>query len=96
MRKKKDDSKPATKGDLKKFSTKDDLKKSEERMHQIIKSELQKNDRSDEVMRHFDVRLEEIRHDLKGANKDQIEVLKDHDQDHQRRIVRLEHATGVA
>ena len=38
--------------------------------------------------RHFDVVVEDIRHDLEGANKDEIEVTKD-------RVTRLEKHTGL-
>jgi hypothetical protein len=40
------------------------------------------------VKHHFDLAVETIRHDLKGANKDRIA-------DHEDRIVRLERHTGV-
>jgi len=41
-----------------------------------------------DVTRHFDVAVESIRHDLLGANRDEIETLKD-------RVGRLEHHTGL-
>lgn len=41
-----------------------------------------------EIKRHFDVTVETIRHDLLGANHDDIEVIKD-------RVARLEHHTGL-
>lgn len=41
-----------------------------------------------EVKRHFDVTVEKIRHDLQGANKDQIENLED-------RLDRLEKHAGL-
>jgi hypothetical protein len=40
------------------------------------------------VMRHFDLTVETIRHDLLGANKDKIE-------NHEDRIRRLERHTGL-
>lgn len=42
----------------------------------------------DRIKRHFDLTVEAIRHDLLGANRDEIETLKD-------RIVRLERHTGL-
>jgi hypothetical protein len=49
----------------------------------------------DEIIRHFDVVAENIRHDLEGANKDEIEVLKDGKTDHEQRIVNLEQLAGM-
>ncbi len=49
-----------------------------------------------EIIRHFDVTVEKIRHDLHGANRDEIEVLKDSKADHEQRIVHLEKHAGVA
>jgi hypothetical protein len=43
----------------------------------------------DEIKRHFDLKVETIRHDLLGANKDRIE-------NHEHRITRLERRTGAA
>jgi hypothetical protein len=40
------------------------------------------------IMRYFDVAVEAIRHDLEGANKDGIELIKDD-------IVRLKRHTGL-
>lgn len=42
----------------------------------------------DELKEHFDVALENVRHDLIGANKDRIE-------DHEHRLKRLETQTGL-
>ncbi len=51
----------------------------------------------EETRRHFDVVAEDIRHDLLGANKDEIEGLKQSRTDHGQRIARLErHSFGVA
>jgi len=41
-----------------------------------------------EIMRHFDVVAEQLRHDALGANRDDIEIVKD-------RVTRLEHYTGL-
>ncbi len=49
----------------------------------------------DEIMRHFDVVAENIRHDLLGAKSDEIELLKDTHHDHERRIRRLERSAGL-
>ena len=49
----------------------------------------------EDVMRHFDLTVETIRHDLLGANRDDIGVLKDAKNDHEKRIRKLERATGT-
>ena len=89
-----DDDAPATKGDLKQMATKDDLKK------MATKDDLKKirgemSSMKDEILRHFDVVAEDIRHDLQGANRDEIEVLKDGKTDHEQRIVHLEQVAGM-
>ena len=43
----------------------------------------------EEIKRHFDVVVEDIRHDLQGANRDEIESTKD-------RVTRLEQRAGIA
>ncbi len=42
----------------------------------------------DEIMQHFDVVAENIRHDALGANRDEVERLKD-------RVTRLEEVVGT-
>jgi hypothetical protein len=42
----------------------------------------------DEILRHFDLVVETIRHDLLGANRDEIESVKD-------RVGRLKRHTGL-
>lgn len=74
------DSRPATKGDV------DLLRQEFEQKLDTVK---------EEIMRHFDVVVETIRHDLLGANRDDIELLKDGRTDHERRIRRLERSTGI-
>lgn len=71
---------PATKNDL-----------------EVTKSELraEMKQMKDEIIRHFDVALEQMRHDLAGANQDEIETLKDGKVDHENRIVRLEQTVGL-
>jgi KaiC/GvpD/RAD55 family RecA-like ATPase len=81
-----------TKGDPSAPATKADI--------QLIMAELGKlydaNQRwKNEMKEHFDLTVENIRHDLEGANRDQIDVLKDRSTDHQRRIVRLEKLAGL-
>ena len=49
----------------------------------------------DEIIRHFDVTVENIRHDLEGANKDDIELLKDAKNRRAERIQRLERHVGI-
>ena len=51
----------------------------------------------DSIKRHFDVRVEDIRHDLLGASKDRLEAHQDRLNDHGERIERLErHAEPIA
>ncbi|MBI3331406.1 hypothetical protein HYZ99_00415 [Candidatus Peregrinibacteria bacterium] len=68
-----DDNAKATKGDIR--SVRQEMR--------ALKTEI-----VEELKRHFDVTVETIRHDLLGANKDDIEVLKD-------RVTRLEDHTGL-
>jgi len=49
----------------------------------------------DETLRHFDTTVETMRHDLQGASRDQIELLKDKKTDHETRITRLEQYVGL-
>lgn len=44
----------------------------------------------DEIMDHFEVVLENYRHDLAGANKDEITTLQHRSTDHEVRIQKLE------
>jgi len=48
-----------------------------------------------EIKRHFDVVIEDLRHDLIGARNDEVEVLKDSRKDHERRIRHLEKNAGL-
>ena len=73
-------SKPATKNDLDKLEKKLNLK-----------IEAFKN----EIIRHFDVVLEQIRHDAMGANRDETELIKDKQSNHEIRIKRLERRAGL-
>jgi hypothetical protein len=68
---------PATKGDFQALETR--MTKSFDGKLDYLK---------DEILRHFDVTVEAIRHDLEGANKDTIETIKDD-------IVRLKRHTGL-
>ena len=49
----------------------------------------------DEMKKHFDLAVEIIRHDLKTAGRDEIEMLKDQLKDDRRRIGRLEVQCGL-
>jgi len=50
---------------------------------------------TDDLKIHFDVAVENIRHDLLAANKEEIESLKDRSGQHHRRIERLEMQAGI-
>jgi predicted metal-dependent hydrolase len=50
----------------------------------------------DEIIEHFDVAVETIRHEMKAAHHDSIEMLRDQSDDHAKRIERLERHAGLA
>jgi hypothetical protein len=64
-------------------ATQQDLRSLEQRL--LKASAQQKQD----ILRHFDVAVEAIRHDLLGVNADRIELLHD-------RITRVEQHVGLA
>lgn len=49
----------------------------------------------EEVKEHFDVVVEQLRHDLLGASKDKVELHEDRLADHARRLTRLERRAGL-
>ena len=67
-----------------KSDLRDDLKK----LKADVRVDMKKQ--KDETIHHFYVVLEDIRHDLQGANKDEIEVMKDKINNHEQRIGELE------
>jgi len=82
-----DDNAPATKKDLRllKSEISSKIDGFDSRMDRLDK----KMDQfKDEILRHFDLTAENIRHDLAGANRDEIEMVKD-------RVTRLERHTGL-
>ncbi|MDD5041932.1 MAG: hypothetical protein PHX87_06160 [Candidatus Peribacteraceae bacterium] len=83
----------ATKRELKALATKRDLKalaSKRELKDLVTRREMQKEMQHmrDEILRHFDLTVETIRHDLTGANRDEMETIKD-------RVTRLERHTGL-
>lgn len=50
----------------------------------------------DEVMEHFDLVAENIREDFRGANREEIEVMKDMQKRDGKRITVLEQTVGLA
>jgi len=48
-----------------------------------------------EIIDHFDLLIENIRHDLTSANREEIELLKDARANHETRIGALERAVGL-
>lgn len=68
-----DDDAPATKRDL------NDLRKE-------LKTDM--GEMKEEILRHFDVVAEDLRHDVMGANRDEVELIKD-------RVTKLERHTGL-
>jgi uncharacterized membrane-anchored protein YhcB (DUF1043 family) len=98
----KHDTTPPTKGDLSELEAKlmrrMDAQKTEIMGHmEAQKTEILRHMAADkeETMRHFDVVAENLFHDLAGAHRDEIQVLKDRKDDHERRIRRLERAVGT-
>jgi len=49
-----------------------------------------------ELKDHFDLVAENIRHDFRAANREEIEVLKDGHKGHEKRILTLERAAGLS
>lgn len=84
----KDNTAPATKEDVRLLMKM--IGTSEERMTRHFNQEIAKRIRASEVSvkRHFDVAVETIRHDLLGANADEIESLKN-------RVTRIETHVGL-
>jgi hypothetical protein len=98
-----DASPPATKDDLRQFMTQlsnqiEGLYAAHERWKEELIDEVDDRLRAAEerTKRHFDLSVEQIRHDLLGAHKDAVEVLSDHDADHDRRLRILERHAGLA
>ncbi len=98
----KNDTTPATKSDIKSMNEKIQYlidavsnlyKANKDWKNEVIDS---MKDSKDEITRHFDVVAEDIRHDLEGANRDEIKGLKDSKTDHEQRIVHLEKRVGIA
>lgn len=90
--KKKDDQSPATKKDIRilmdqmgryYLKTEDRIREYKEYTEDRLK------EHNEDIKRYFDIRVEDIRHDLLGVNKDKIEQ-------HEDRIRRLERHAGLA
>lgn len=62
---------------------------------EFTKLRLEIKKEGEETRRHFDVVAEQLFHDLAGASRDEIEILKDARKDHSRRIRRLERTVGI-
>jgi hypothetical protein len=53
-----------------------------------------KTEAVEETKRHFDVVMEDIRHDLLGANRDEVISLRNSKVDHEQRLLRIERSVG--
>jgi hypothetical protein len=73
-------------------ATKDDI---QAMMAQIAKLYDANRRWTDDLKSHFDVAVENIRHDLLGVNREEIESLKDRSGQQERRIERLEMQAGL-
>lgn len=80
------------------------LKKEMPALEKRLEKKMEKNKKELEVMidkkmdenhRHYEMISEQMWHGLLGANKDEIEVLKDHRDNHKSRIERLECRAGL-
>ena len=80
----KDDLTPATKRGLRELET------ALKRDFQTQFQEFEKR-----IRRHFEVVIENDRHELLGANRDDIEVMKDRQRNHEQRIATLERSAGL-
>ena len=92
------DDTPATKGDLNLL--KGEMKVLREDLRETLKQFKEEilryiDSKQEETFGHFDLAVETIRHDLLGANHDEIEILKDGRKNHEGRIVVLEQRAGV-
>jgi hypothetical protein len=81
---------PLTKGDIAQLL--EVVQRVDQRMNRL---EHKVEEFKDETTRHFDVIVEDLRHDLIGARSDEVEVLKDGRRDHEKRIRRLEKSAGL-
>lgn len=81
---------PLTKGDIAQLL--EVVQRVDQRMYRL---EQKVEEFKDETTRHFDVIVEDLRHDLVGARSDEVEVLKDGRRDHEKRIRRLEKSAGL-
>jgi hypothetical protein len=98
-----DDTTPATKADI--AGLRNEVKADIRALREEFKADMlqlrqestaQLKTFKDEILRHFDLAVETIRHDLVGANRDEISQMKDKSQDHESRILRLERSSGLA
>jgi len=91
------DSAPATKSDIKLLMAElGKLYDATERWKNELadKSQRQQVLSVSEMKQHFDLTVEQIRHDLLAANREQIELLRDRSEGHENRITRLEQHAG--
>lgn len=70
------------------MATKDDLRELEIKMDQKM------TQLKEEILHHFDAAVENIEQALKGANQDEISLLKDKQYQHEERIGVLERQAG--
>lgn len=94
---KKDESRPATKGDVKLILThlslsEKRLTKVEKRMDNLeTRMEINFDEYEERIKRYIDVKNELLVHDIVGAMKDDVQGVKDQVHDHEFRIQVLEH-----
>ncbi|MDO8469152.1 MAG: hypothetical protein Q7S29_05335 [Candidatus Peribacter sp.] len=93
-----DDATPATKADIR--GLRDEFKAGIGGLRNEFKADIcglheQITASKDAILHEFHVTVETIRHDLLGANRDEIGQLKDTSGSHERRIRRLERSAGL-
>lgn len=81
----------ATKGDIRML--KDDIQMIMEQLGKMYDAQERWKT---ELKEHFDLVAENIRHDFASANREEIDVLKDGHKGHEKRILTLERAAGLA
>ena len=83
----KDDDQPATKHDLRLL--KQDI---DSRLDALVGEMVRQ---FDELRRHFDVAVENVKHEMAGANADEISLLKDTGDNHEKRLRIAERKLGL-
>ena len=84
-------------GDASQPATKADLIRLQKQIGLIVQQQLAaaKQEWLEDIKRYFDVTVENIRHDLQGANADEISLVGNTLNDHERRLTTVEKLAGT-